>query len=168
MKILTLIALFALLGASCKSIAQCEDAAYGQFDFWLGEWTVHSAQGKLAGHNHISKQMDGCVVKEKYRTAHGYYGESLNIYDRASEQWHQTWVDNSGLLLSLWGQFDGQAMVLSGTGKNQQGQVLIHRISWMAKDDGSVRQHWQTSIDKGQTWQTLFDGIYTKTTASAH
>ena len=29
--------------------APCEDNAHRQFDFWLGEWQVHTADGKLAG-----------------------------------------------------------------------------------------------------------------------
>ncbi len=106
--------------------------------------------------------MNGCVIKESYSTPTGYHGESFNIYDKATNQWHQTWVDNNGMLLNLWGQLKSNSMVLTGTGKNQQGQEVRHKITWTPLVNGSVRQHWQMSQDHGVTWQTLFDGNYTQ------
>jgi hypothetical protein len=29
-------------------------------------------------------------------------------------------------------------------------------------DDGTVRQVWEKSKDDGQTWNAVFDGVYTK------
>lgn len=77
----------------------CNQPEYRQFDFWLGEWQVFTPDGKLAGHNIITLDFNKCVLREQYSTPQGYRGESLNTYDKNSNQWHQTWVDNSGLLL---------------------------------------------------------------------
>ena len=43
-------------------------------------------RGKLAGTNRIEREYDGCVIHER---------------DAARHVWHQTWVDNSGTLLTL-------------------------------------------------------------------
>ena len=43
----------------------CTDPAYGQFDFWLGEWEVHRPDGTLAGFNRIEKKCtaDACCIR---------------------------------------------------------------------------------------------------------
>ena len=89
-------------------------------------------------------------------------GNSFNVYDRQTGQWHQTWVDNTGLLLQLDGELTDGAMVLSGKGKLPNGDAVTHRITWTPKADGTVRQHWESSKDQGATWFTAFDGLYTK------
>jgi hypothetical protein len=54
-------------------------------------------------------------------------------------------------------------MILSGTLAAADGSGKVqHRISWTPNDDGSVRQHWESSTD-GEEWTTLFDGLYVRT-----
>ena len=157
--------LFALLATTLGSgVAQtpppaCTDAAWRQFDFWLGEWEVHTADGKLAGTNRITREYGGCVLHERYQTAKGYSGESLNTYDPGRKRWHQTWVDNTGTLLLLDGSLQGRAMVMEGSTTDAAGVETRHRITWTPNDDGSVRQHWQ-STDATGAWVTAFDGLY--------
>jgi hypothetical protein len=141
--------------------APCDGAEHRAFDFWLGHWQVHAADGKLAGHNRIEREYGGCVVHERYTTERGYAGESLNIYDAARKVWHQTWVDSAGTLLLLEGGVVDGAMVLEGRTVEADGKPLRHRITWTAVADGSVRQHWQTAAEGG-AWKTLFDGRYTR------
>ncbi len=50
-------------------------------------------------------------------------------------------------------------MVLSSKGSGAH----VDRITWTPNDDGTVRQHWQTSEDGGKTWKTEFDGRYERT-----
>lgn len=154
--------LLSLFSSGVYAQVPCENSIYRQFDFWVGEWDVYSAQGQVAGKNSITKQLGDCILKEDYSTPSGYTGQSFNIYDRITGKWHQTWVDNTGLLLSLYGQLEGKSMVLQGKGKNQQGQDIQHRITWTPVPDGSVRQHWESSADEGKSWDTLFDGKYVK------
>ncbi|GAB3025122.1 hypothetical protein [Bowmanella dokdonensis] len=144
--------------------AACEGPEYDQFDFWLGHWQV-SAKGKIAGTNRISQDLSNCVLREHYTTASGFEGRSLNIYDASRQLWHQTWVDNSGLLLKLEGSWRNDAMILEGPGLSGKGEKRLHRITWTPNIDGSVRQHWQVSADGGQSWTSLFDGRYEKIAA---
>jgi hypothetical protein len=141
--------------------AACEAAEHRQFDFWLGEWNVHGPKGQLAGVNRITSEYGGCVLHERYTTDRGYSGESFNMYDPGRRLWHQTWVDSSGTLLLLDGGLRGQDMVLEGETVGADGKVTRHRITWSPKADAGVRQHWESTDQKGQ-WTTAFDGTYTR------
>jgi hypothetical protein len=141
--------------------APCDSADHRAFDFWLGEWQVHAADGKLAGSNSITQEYGGCVVHERYTTGRGYAGESLNVYDATRKRWHQTWVDSSGMLLLLEGGILDGKMVLEGRTVDAGGKSTRHRISWTPNADGSVRQWWQSTDGKGR-WTTAFDGKYTR------
>jgi hypothetical protein len=137
----------------------CEAAEHRQFDFWLGEWNVHTPDGKLAGVNRISSEYGGCVLHERYSTDRGFSGESFNVYDPGRKVWHQTWVDSSGTLLLLDGGLRGQSMVLEGQTVGADDKATRHRITWTPKPDGGVRQHWESTDDQGE-WSTAFDGSY--------
>jgi len=139
----------------------CAKTQNTQFNFWLGSWKVLRPDGREAGINHIKSKHGGCVLSESYSTKTGYQGESLNIYDASRDVWHQTWVDNTGLLLKLEGRFDGTSMVLQGKTKDKTGNDVQHKITWTPNKNGTVRQHWQTAKKK-EKWQTAFDGLYVK------
>jgi len=157
---------FGLAGAACAAPppppAPCASAEHRQFDFWVGDWRVAKPDGTFAGTNHITQEYGGCVVHEHYVTGKGYSGESLNMYDAARKVWHQTWVDDSGLLLILEGKWDGKSMVLAGFAPDESGVMTKQRITWTPNADGSVRQLWETVDAKG-AWAVAFDGKYTKT-----
>ena len=145
--------------AHAQPPAPCRDAEYRQFDFWVGNWEVFRLDGKLAGTNSITKEYGGCVVHERYVTPGRYTGESLNSYDPARKVWHQTWVDNSGTLLLLEGQFNGKSMVLEGRTIDGAAKEIKHRITWTPNADGTVRQLWESTDDKGAR-TVVFDGLY--------
>lgn len=149
------------LGAQVTSPA-CAAEQHRQFDFWLGTWDVHRADGRLAGRNTITRAYGGCVIEEHYVGASGYSGGSLNIYDASRARWHQTWVDNGGLLLELDGAFRNGRMVLEGETQDSAGAARKQRITWEPLPGGKVRQHWEQSADGGSAWTTVFDGIYTR------
>lgn len=160
---LSLLGLLAVLCGMASTPAQaqaaCRDPAYRQFDFWLGEWEVFKPDGTLAGTNRIEQEYGGCVLHERYATPKGYSGESLNTYDAARKVWHQTWVDNAGLLLLLEGRLVDGRMVLEGAGQGPDGTAVKHRITWTPNPDGSVRQFWESTGPSGK-WTVAFDGLY--------
>ena len=151
-----LLALAFAVPAFAQSPGQpCGAPEHRQFDFWIGEWDVRNAAGRVVGTNTITALHKGCALMENWTGAGGATGSSLNIYDASRKQWHQTWVDSSGSLLELDGNFADGAMVLrSASGDN--------RITWRVLPDGRVRQLWETSPDNGATWKTSFDGYYEK------
>ena len=146
--------------APAVAAGPCGGPAHQAFDFWLGEWNVHTPDGKLAGINRIEREYQGCVIHERYTTSHGYSGESLNIYDATRKVWHQTWVDSSGTLLLLEGGLRDGKMVLEGQTTEAGGKITRQRITWTPNADGSVRQFWESTDATGK-WTTAFDGTYT-------
>ena len=140
----------------------CSGAEFRQFDFWIGEWTVTTPDGNYAGKNTIKPMLNGCALYESWTGKSGYRGDSVNFYDQAKQQWHQTWIDFAGNALYGDGGIVNGSMVLSGAAKDAQGADIINRITWTPIDDGSVRQHWEISMDNSITWNTVFDGLYNK------
>jgi hypothetical protein len=142
----------------------CQAPEHRQFDFWVGTWTVTTPNGQVAGTNTIERAMNGCVLHESYTATSGYHGESFNIYDAARGVWHQSWVDSSGLLLSLEGGFEDGEMVLQGETVGPDGAVSQQRITWSVVDGdpNRVRQLWESRKADGD-WTVAFDGLYTRT-----
>lgn len=149
-------------GSAQADTPRCATPEHRQFDFWIGEWVVHVPDGRRAGHNTITREMDGCVLHESYHTDRGYRGESFNAYDAGRGVWHQTWVDNAGLVLRLDGGSKDGSMILSGETVGTDGSVSLQRITWsvLDGDPDRVRQLWETSTDGGETWEVAFDGEY--------
>lgn len=147
-----------LAGATAHA-GPCDAPEYRQFDFWAGDWQVTRPDGSVAGTNRITLEYGGCVLHEHYATPKGYSGESLNTFDAGRKVWHQTWVDSTGTLLLLEGGLRGRDMVLEGSTTDGKGVVTRHRITWMPNEDGTVRQHWE-STDASGAWTTAFDGLY--------
>lgn len=139
---------------------RCAGPEYRQFDFWVGEWEVRNPAGDLVGRNTIERILGGCALHESWTGIDGSTGESLNIYDARTGAWHQTWVDNSGLLLELDGGLQGDTMVLRGELATSDGEIRRQRITWTPADDGSVRQLWERSSDGDDGWTTVFEGTY--------
>jgi hypothetical protein len=140
----------------------CATPEYRQFDFWLGDWNVTNPAGKLAGTNNVTLIEDGCVLQEHWQSAGGSAGTSFNLYNAATKQWHQTWVDNSGGLLLLDGGLSNGAMVLTQNRRLPDGSAALERITWTPLASDRVRQLWDRSMDGGKHWRVIFDGIYTR------
>jgi hypothetical protein len=135
-----------------------------QFDFWIGEWEVTNPAGKVAGRSSIELVAGGAGVLENWTGATGYTGRSLNAWNAAKKQWQQYWVGSDGGVLELAGGIAEGRMVLSAE-REVRGQRRLERITWTPNADGTVRQHWEQSIDGGKTWTTAFDGLYRKKTS---
>lgn len=150
--------------AVLDALAPCNDEEHRQFDFWLGTWDVTPAGSAApAGVNTISSVQDGCVMFEQYESG-GFTGMSLNFYDSKTQNWHQTWMSNAGGAVYLEGGLneDG-AMEMSDKDLPVSAVTgVVNKVTWTPNPDGSVRQHWESSTDGGETWSTVFDGRYTK------
>lgn len=144
--------------SSASSPPPCDSPQHRQFDFWIGEWEVRTPDGKVAGRNVVTLDLERCVVHEHWTGASGMRGESFNMWDRDRNVWHQTWVNSRGQLLVLEGAFEEGAMRLVGDSGPVTKRVR-NRITWTASGDG-VRQVWEMSTDAGKSWQVAFDGRY--------
>ncbi|GAB3345177.1 hypothetical protein [Lysobacter tyrosinilyticus] len=139
---------------------RCEAAEYRQFDFWLGEWNVFGEDGQLLGTNRIERSDNGCWLVEHWSGVSGNHGISTNAWDAQHRVWRQFWVGGDGVVLRLEGGRDGDAMVMRGELPDGKRGTQHQRIAWTPQSDGSVHQQWDTSDDRGATWQTSFHGVY--------
>ena len=160
MRFKTLLTLFMLLLPGFVHAA-CADLAYRQFDFWLGEWNVATADGKLVGRDRIEKDYGGCVLQEHWTSVDGGTGGGVTIFDMSRKVWHQTWVDSTGTLVVLEGGLKDGRMVMYGEMTQDDGKRVQDRMSWTPQGS-KIRQLWETSSDSGKTWHTIFDVYYSK------
>lgn len=175
MKILILIVFMALTTVSLNCRAQTAPAVaptpcidnlrFAEFDFWVGEWDVHTADGTFAGSNSISRQESGCVLVEKWAGAGGSTGMSINYFDGASGEWVQAWHAAGGSQIDIRGGLTDEGMLLVGKihyVANEATQDF--RGLWTLLPDGRVRQFFEQSNDGGETWAPWFEGFYTRKT----
>ena len=98
-------------------------------------------------------------------TAQGQTGHSFNIYDRTRQQWHQTWVDNSGGLHEYWGGLKDGNMVLTGDvplgpASRFAGRRTI-RVTFFPMGPDKMRQ-FSEALSMDGTWSVNYDLIYTR------
>lgn len=143
----------------------CSSNEAHQFDFWLGEWNVYKyGTDTLVGHNLIKPLASGCALLENWNSIDNRsIGNSVNKYNFGTKKWQQMWVDNVGTTLMIEGDYKDSKMMLENEQPNRTGDGTIkNRITWFNNNDGTVRQLWQYSKDKGKTWLVAFDGLYKK------
>jgi hypothetical protein len=163
----TLLIAAALLAAPALAAAQgpsppapCADAAHGQFDFWVGRWTVtRTGQDRVVADSLIEK-VYGCGIRENWMPKNHQDGGSLSIYVPAEKGWRQTWIDSGGAYVDFKGGWDGAAMVLTGDWPGPDGKPNLVRMTYTKGADGSVRQLGTASRDGGKTWAPSFDFTY--------
>lgn len=145
--------------ALMESIKPCTAPEYRQFDFWVGDWVVQNPAGQVAGMNTITREYDGCLLVEHWQGTGGGSGTSQNFYHKGDGKWHQNWIDSqaAGPLWLVGGLDAAGAMVLTDV---DPATAPLNRVTWTPNPDGSVRQHWEQSGDGGETWGTVFDGLY--------
>ena len=172
MKTRTLLSLFLLVclfypnlqAQTPQQKAPCSDPVYRHMDFWIGDWEVTNPKGDVVGENRIEQILGTCVIMENWTGKGGSVGHSFNIYNRVTERWEQTWVDNGGNVFYFHGNWDeekGELAYFSET-KTAKGVPVLYRMVFTPQEDGTVKQLWEASIDTGREWNTLFNGTYRK------
>lgn len=152
-----------MTGLYCQDNCPCCTENHRAFDFWVGEWEVRNTGDSLVGTNTIRKLETNCVLQENWKSATtNSTGTSTNFYNSTTGQWEQLWVDNSGFHLKLKGNRKDNQMILSSDEYiGSDGKGTIHRITWTANEDGTVRQLWET-LTNDEVTSIAFDGLYRK------
>lgn len=142
-------------------LSACSSPEHRQFDFWVGDWDAYESDNPtvVVARNHVSLILDGCVLLEDYQAQTGSHGESFTIYDASRKIWHQTWVTNRGVLLTIEGGMENGEIVLKGADRTANGEERQVRGTWKA-ENGRVREIAVTSTDGGKTWKPWFDMIF--------
>jgi hypothetical protein len=140
-----------------------DNVRFAEFDFWVGEWDVHTADGTFAGSNSITRAESGCLLMEKWTGAGGSTGMSINYFDGASGEWVQAWHAAGGTQIDIRGALGDNGMLLVGKIHTvANGETQDFRGLWTLLPDGRVRQFFEQSNDGGETWAAWFEGFYTR------
>lgn len=133
---------------------------FRQFDFWIGEWLPKNAQGVTVGTSSIQLILGSCIIFENWSTPVSN-GKSFNLFDTRDGKWHQTWVDDKGLITHyVGGLVDGKMVLVADTMAN--GRKTLAKMTFSKLENGDVRQHGENLTDDGKTWTTTFDFTYVR------
>ncbi len=136
-----------------------DDPGFRTFDFWVGTWEARTEDGVLQGVNRIERVLGGAAIVEHWTGATGYRGTSLNRYDRRTDRWRQTWVDDQGDIVEF------------ENGAARDGQVAFtavdadggrRRLTFEDRGPDAFRQLSERSADRGRTWTVEYDFRYTR------
>jgi hypothetical protein len=141
----------------------CDTPQHREMDFWLGDWEAEYVQNgvRAKSRNRVTKTLDGCVVQEEFTGAPGIAldGRSWSMFDRASGQWKQTWVDNSGSYLDFsGGVVDGNRVFARQLVR--QGRTIHQRMVFRDVSADAFKWLWQRSDDAGASWKTAWEIDY--------
>lgn len=156
--------------AAAQAPRPCRDApGYGDFDFWIGSWVVHDAEGTLAGRNRIVRAEGGCRLDEHWRGAAGGTGSSFSFHDPVDGGWEQVWHSPGGAFIRIRGGLvDDASMLLEGTIHYvAAGRSAPFRGRWTPLPDGRVRQFFEEYSAGTGRWQPWFEGFYSRTDAGS-
>jgi hypothetical protein len=135
------------------------DPRFRAFDFWVGTWDARTPDGTLQGRNRITIELGGAAIVERWSGASGYRGMSLNRYDRGSDTWRQTWVDDQGEVIEF---RDGRAAggrVVFAADDPDGGR---RRLTFEDGGPDAFRQLSERSDDDGATWSVEYDFRYSR------
>ncbi|MGP1284100.1 MAG: hypothetical protein ACTS1X_14090 [Parasphingopyxis sp.] len=150
-------------GQTAAAPPPCRGDAYRAFDFWIGEWNVHTPDGRLAGVNSIQPINAGCGLIERYSVNDQLFGQSYNFYDPTRETWTQLWL-SPGLIIRLEGPVGAAgSLTMHGTSTyTQRSEARGFTGRWTLRDDGTVLQEfWERDPESGE-WANWFTGIYSR------
>ncbi len=133
-----------------------------QFDFWVGEWDVVTAQGNQpAGSSSVQLILGDCVLFENWTATLGGSGKSFNIFNAVRGRWEQTWVTDRGNVTEYRdGQLRGNALTMVADAPQPDGTHQLQRMTFENLGPDRVRQSGDTSNDGGTTWTPSFDLTY--------
>jgi hypothetical protein len=145
----------------------CSLPVFRQFDFWVGSWEAFAPNGNKGGDSKISIILDSCVILEEWTSAGAqqgliFSGKSFNMYNVATKQWQQTWVDNTGNTTEfLRGEgADGKIVYYADKVADPKGKSFMRRLTFTKLSTDKVRQLGERSDDDGKTWTTEYDLEY--------
>lgn len=142
-----------------------DDEVSRQFDFWIGTWDVYVG-GTQAGTNTIEPLLGGCALLENWTNVGGREGKSFNWVDRSTFRelrWRQLWVADQGNTLDYYdGHYADGAMRFRGHTISATGDSIPQKLTFFDVHPDTVRQVFEQSNDRGETWVVTFDGLYVR------
>lgn len=150
---------------SQTNLKQLEPEEY--MDFWVGEWdlTWETQFNKGFGKNTIKKILNEKVIEENFYVTNdpnmkNFSGKSWSLYNKSSNTWKQTWVDNNGTYLDFIGDFKENKRIFYRKVSGSNNTVRIQRMVFLNIQPNSFTWEWETSDDNGETWELKWRIFY--------
>ncbi len=141
------------------------DPAERALDFWLGDWDISAPGGKPGSTSHVALALDKCMVVEDWNDGRGHAGENLFAYSADDKVWRGMFVDNHGRVhVFSDGKVTDSGAEFFGPSLGENGATVLNRVQLIRENAGAMRQVWAKSTDQGKTWNTVFQGDYTRKT----
>ena len=144
------------------SAASKRSAKYRELDFLIGEWQVSGNDGSILGHSTITKDEDGFLLTEKWRSIDGSTGTGITYFDPVANVWRQTFVGGRGNITTSQGNFIQGVLELSGESVIPNGNKLQSRSRTEPLKVGKFRFVLEETRGIGGTWVRRFDGTYNR------
>ena len=160
MSVYALLILFGSLVAQLHQAVPCSSPQHRQFDFLIGEWTVTDTRGQAIGTSRVERLLNGCAISESWQGTSGTRGHGTSAWDAGDNKWHLTWIDTDGTVLVIAGGVVNGEMVMEGERQLPDGSETLERITWSPNKDGTVRQVWLSSPNRGMRWTSVSEVIY--------
>jgi hypothetical protein len=136
---------------------------YRSLDFTIGHWTVVDSDGHPIGTSSIQSDLNGCVVIENWVAPDGAArGRNVDAYNAEDQRWHRFFVDNRGHVHDFEGVSAGNSVRYEGLSTGPNGEQVRHRLTIRKEGPDRVTQLWEKSNDAGKTWQTAFQGVFSR------
>ena len=150
-----------IASATARAADSChDDPRFAQFDFWVGDWQVYM-NDKPVGRNTITKDANGCVIREHWVNSGGTDGYSLRYFNPLADRWQMLWVSDSYSVHTNGGEVRPGEMLLSGEIHYFGTNVTTgFRVRFTRNPDGTVRQHAEQEDRETGAWVVWFDGVY--------
>lgn len=159
--LLILLTLSSFINVHAQDNCACCSPKHAEFDFWVGEWEVHTTENKKLGESTVQKMEKDCIVQEHWRGKSGVTGRSFNYYDPEDQSWNQLWLDSGGSRLELKGKYkDGSIVMQSRLTKGKKIDWYYDRITWTKIDENTVSQLWEILNSNEQRVTVAFHGVY--------
>lgn len=141
----------------------CSTGESRQLDYWVGNWNVTSPGSDYKGVSKVAISMDKCLFTENWDNGKGHIGKNLFAYSPDDKTWYGMFADNEGRVhIFTDGKVNGGAAVFHGPSRSETGATVLNRITIRKVSPAKVERTWEKSNDNGATWNTVFQGEYTR------
>ena len=141
----------------------CSTGVSRQLDYWVGDWNVTSPGEDYHGVSKVDVSMDQCLITENWNNGKGHTGRDLFAYSPDNKTWYGMFVDNEGRVhIFTDGKVDDGSAIFHGPSRSETGGTVLNRVTIRRISPTKVERTWEKSNDNGATWNTVFQGEYTR------
>jgi hypothetical protein len=150
-----------LIGVLWTSFSiQAQEPNEKTFDFWVGHWeaTWKNDDGKvIKAQNSIDRILDGKVIHEHFLDdSNDYEGKSYSIFNAATKEWNQAYVDNNGIYFHFTGSIENGNPVFKTLPLKKDGKVVIFKMVFRDITETSFVWEWMGTRNDGKDWNTIW------------